>query len=127
MPLLKKAPQAVTPPVEATDQAATPKSEATAQTTIPPKRLGGTRKAGDKPAPHLSKEEYWDRKEARDIEYHERSIQRDKDMAWSGLAQAGLDSVGLVQLNTENTLEGFITLVVKATNLLLQARDKRNS
>ena len=57
----------------------------------------------------------------------ERDVQRDKDMAWSGLAQAALDSVGLVQLNTENTLEGFVALVVKATDLLLQARDKRNS
>jgi len=68
----------------------------------------------------MTKDDYWRRREERDV-------QRDKDMAWSGLAQAALDSVGLVQLNTENTLEGFVALVVKATDLLLQARNKRNS
>lgn len=68
----------------------------------------------------MSKDDYWRRREERDT-------QRDKDMAWSGLAQAALDSVGLIQLNTTNTLEGFVELVVKATDLLLAARDKRNS
>lgn len=68
----------------------------------------------------MTKDDYWRSREERDIK-------RDKDMAWSGLAQAALGSVGIVQLNTTNTLEGFVELVVKATDLLLQARDKRNS
>lgn len=67
----------------------------------------------------MTKDDYWRRREERDI-------QRDKDMAWSGLAQAALTSVGLVQFNTGNTVEGLVELVAKTTNLLLAARDKRN-
>jgi hypothetical protein len=131
MPLVKKASQVVTFPPGALEQSNAQQTAAalpsypvamaaqgqTAQTA--PKRLGGTRKIGDKANVPMTKDDYWRRREERDV-------QRDKDMAWSGLAQAALDSVGLVQLNTSNTLEGFVELVVKATDLLLQARDKRN-
>jgi hypothetical protein len=75
--------------------------------------------AARKTAVHLTKEEYWDRKEARDI-------QRDKDMAWSGLAQAALSSVGVIQLNADNTEDGLVSLIVRITDKLLKARDSHN-
>jgi hypothetical protein len=81
-------------------------------------RIGGTHKAGDR-VKHLSKEEYWDRKEDRDI-------QRDKDMAWSGLAQAAIASPYVAQFNLENTEDGLVDLVVRITDKLLKARDARN-
>jgi hypothetical protein len=115
MPLMKKQSNGngtVTTPVD-TSNVAAPRVEA-AQ-----KEVEKTYYARHTKSASLSKDEYWTRKEERDI-------QRDKDMAWSGLAQACVNSVGLVQLNTDNTLEGFVALVVKATDLLLQARDKRN-
>lgn len=121
MPLLKKGPQAATPPAEAAAQAATPKPEAGAQiaTLNPPlKRLGGTRKAGDKPEAVMTKDGYWERKEARDIETGVR-IRR------SGVWQAALQSTGLLQLNTGNTLSDFLALVEKAADagLLYVNRD----
>lgn len=73
------------------------------------KRLGGTRKPGEKAETPLTKEGYWDRKEVRDIETGIR-IRR------SGVWQASLQSVGILQLNRENTLESFLALVEKAAN-----------
>jgi hypothetical protein len=84
-----------------------------------PARIGGEHKAGDKAKAPLTKEGYWDRKEERDV-------QRDKDMAWSGLAQAALASVGVIQLNADNTEDGLVSLVVRITDKLLKARDSRN-
>lgn len=111
MPLLKSKTASVDRAAFAI-QAETPTAEQTAQVAAIKKE--GTKKAA------TTKDEYWTNREERDI-------QRDKDMAWSGLAQASLASVGLLQLNMTNTLEGYLELVVKATDLLLQARDKRNS
>jgi hypothetical protein len=122
MPLLKKSSQTAAEVVAASLQAQGQSVQTMTQTSdaSAPKRIGGTRKAGDKVEAPMTKDDYWRRREERDV-------QRDKDMAWSGLAQAALDSIGLVQLNTSNTLEGFVELIVKATDLLLQARDKKNS
>lgn len=106
MPLIKKSPTAV---------AEEPKMD-----IVTPELLAqvvASKERSVKNAP-MTKDDYWRRREERDA-------QRDKDMAWSGLAQAALDSVGIVQLNTTNTLEGFVELVVKATDLLLKARDSR--
>lgn len=108
MPLVKKSPTAI---------AEAPKTEeATREQLV---QVTAAKKAAAKKSA-TTKDEYWSNREERDI-------QRDKDMAWSGLAQAALDSVGLLQLNTSNTHEGFLELVVKTTDLLLQARDKHNS
>lgn len=130
MPLMKK-----TAETQATDRVTTEQPSALAitgspdaqqqdniaktETSASPKRLGGTRKAGDKTEAPMTKDDYWRRREERDV-------QRDKDMAWSGLAQAALQSVGLIQLNTDNTLEGLLMLVDKTVGSLLQIRDQRN-
>lgn len=100
----------------------TKRTDSTAQVTpvaaeSAPSRLGGEHKAGDRAKSLLTKDEYWTRREERDI-------QRDKDMAWSGLAQAALQSVGILQLNTSNTLEGLLALVNEATTKLLAMRPK---
>jgi hypothetical protein len=141
MPLLKRTPepqgipptpettvQGTTPRPEATAQGVTPKPEATAQAragnselgaqTAPQShRLGGMRKAGDKAMAPLSKEGYWERKELRDIETGIR-IRR------SGVWQAALQSMGLLQLNTGNTLEEFLSLVEKAADIGLKYVNK---
>jgi hypothetical protein len=116
MPLAKKAPQAEAPTAQAaapkplaSAQAATPAPEATAQTATQPRRLGGTRMAGTKAEAPMTKEGYWDRKEARDIETGIR-IRR------SGVWQAALQSTGLLQLNTGNTLQDFLALVEKTAD-----------
>lgn len=82
-------------------------------------RIGGMHKAGDKANAPLTKDSYWDRKEERDI-------QRDKDMAWSGLAQAAISSPYVAQFNMENTEDGLVALVVRITDKLLKARDEHN-
>lgn len=74
----------------------------------------------------ITKDDYWRRREERDIQKEDRQVQRDKDMAWSGLAQAVIQSVGIIQFNTAGTVEGLVELTVRVTDLLLQARDKRN-
>ena len=65
----------------------------------------------------LTKESYWDRKEERDI-------QRDKDMAWSGFAQAAMQSVGIIQFNTEGTLDGLVNLAAQVADKLVERRNK---
>jgi hypothetical protein len=92
--------------------------DAAVSTVMPKERLGGTRSAGAKPNSHLSKEEYWDRKEARDV-------QRDKDMAWSGLAQAAIQSGLVAQFNMENTEDGLVITVARIVDKLLKVRDSR--
>lgn len=77
--------------------------------TSAPARLGGTRKPGDKAQAPMTKDSYWERKEARDIETGVR-IRR------SGVWQAALQSTGLLQLNTGNTLADFLALVEKAAD-----------
>jgi hypothetical protein len=105
MPLLKKG--------------ATTTAEAPATTPTPPpaKKLGGTYKAGDKASAPMTKDGYWERKEARDIETGIR-IRR------SGVWQAALQSTGLLQLNAENTLEAFLALVEKTANAGLEYVNK---
>jgi hypothetical protein len=66
----------------------------------------------------MTKDDYWRRREERDG-------QRDKDMAWSGLAQAALGSVLVAQLNTDNTEDGLVKLVARITEKLLKERDAR--
>jgi hypothetical protein len=70
-------------------------------------RLGGTHKVGDKAATPMTKDGYWERKEARDIETGIR-IRR------SGVWQAALQSVGVLQYNLDGSLEGFLAVVEKA-------------
>jgi hypothetical protein len=82
-------------------------------------RIGGTYEAGDRAKTPMTRDDYWRRREERDI-------QRDKDMAWSGIAQAALASVGVIQLNADNTEDGLVALVVRITDKLLKARDDRN-
>jgi len=101
MPLSKKG---------ATATAEAPAAVVTPATTPPPaKKLGGTREAGAKASAPMTKDGYWERKEARDIETGIR-IRR------SGVWQAALQSMGILQLNTNNTLEGFLALVEKAAD-----------
>jgi len=114
MPLMKKGATATT---EAPTVTVNTMEVTTQNAVVPAKRLGGTRKVGDKPTQHLGKEEYWDRKEARDIETGIR-IRR------SGVWQAALQSTGLLQLNTENTLEAFLALVEKTANAGLEYVNK---
>jgi len=66
----------------------------------------------------MTKDDYWRRREERDA-------QRDKDMAWSGLAQAVLQSVAAAQMNIENTEDGLVALVARITDKLLKVRDNR--
>lgn len=95
MPLAKKAsatqPQAATPPAESAAQAATP----------PAKKLGGLRKPGDKAtnSETMSKAD-WAAKDVR--------------ISRQGLFQAALQSTGLLQLNTGNTLADYLVLVEQA-------------
>ena len=107
MPLIKKGETAVmAPPLSAPPVGAgTPAPSA--------KKLGGVREAGAKAAAPMSKDSYWERKEARDIETGVR-IRR------SGVWQAALQSTGLLQLNTDNTLEAFLALVEKTANAGLE-------
>lgn len=109
MPLVKKSTAVVAPQPEAMAIEAPKPIEA----------VKAALKKATNDAP-ITKDDYWRRREERDV-------QRDKDMAWSGLAQAALTSVGLVQLNATNTAEGLVDVVVQVTELLLAARDKRNS
>ena len=69
-----------------------------------------------KAAAPMTKDDYWRNREARDVE-------RDAHMAWSGLAQAALNSVSVAQLNVENTEDGLVDLVTRITNKLLAKRD----
>jgi hypothetical protein len=77
-------------------------------------RLGGTREVGEKP---LTKDDYWRRREERDIETGIR-IRR------SGVWQAALKSVGVLQFNTSGTLEGMLALVEKVAEVGLSFVNK---
>jgi len=103
MPLLKKG-ALVDAPLQA------PAIAQQVQNIHPPaKKLGGVREAGAKAAAPMTKDSYWERKEARDIETGIR-IRR------SGVWQAALQSMGVQQLNTANTFESFIALVEKTAD-----------
>jgi hypothetical protein len=80
-------------------------------------RLGGTRELGAKASAPMTKETYWERKEARDIETGIR-IRR------SGVWQAALQSVGVLQYNLDGTLEGLLKAVEKAAEAGLQFINK---
>jgi hypothetical protein len=105
MPLLKKGPATLA----AENQGLSSQANVPLVTAERATRLGGTREAGAKAAAPMTKDSYWERKEARDIETGVR-IRR------SGVWQAALQSTGLLQLNTENTLEAFLALVEKTAN-----------
>lgn len=103
MPLLKKNPSSVA------DAGPAPTAGQVPVIPAETRRLGGTRAAGAKAAAPMTKEGYWERKEARDIETGIR-IRR------SGVWQAALQSTGLLQLNTGNTLADFLAIVEKAAD-----------
>lgn len=67
------------------------------------------RKAGDKPEAAMSKDDYWRRREERDLDT-QTHIRR------SGVWQAAIQSMGLLQLNTNNTLEDYLKLVEQAAD-----------
>jgi hypothetical protein len=98
MPLIKKSSVAV---VEMPKQDA-PTPAQTAQVAV---AKAAIKKVAQKAA--TSKEEYWTNKEANDAA-------KDKRISRSGLYQACLQSVGLLQLNTGNTLEDYLKLVEQA-------------
>lgn len=71
--------------------------------------IGGSHKAGDRASSPMTKDDYWRNKETRDLENQPR-IRR------AGAWQAAIQSTGILQLNTNNTLEGFLALVEKAAD-----------
>lgn len=107
MPLAKKTPAGTATAVaEAPAQAAVTlqATAAVAPKAAPAAVKARAAKAGNE-AP-LSKEEYWNRKEERDIETGKR-IRR------SGVWQAALQSMAGLQFNQGGTLETFLELVDK--------------
>ena len=106
MPLAKKSTTAVVEPPK--QDPPTPEQMA---------QVATAKENAAKAAP-MTKDDYWRRREERDV-------QRDKDMAWSGLAQAALGSPFVGQLNMDNTEEGLVTLVCRITDKLLKSRDSR--
>ena len=108
MPLLKKPINGS--PTAPSQDTCTPADHATvANATQPTTRKRQT---------EMTKDDYWRRREERDVE-------RDKHMAWSGLAQAALTSVSVAQLNIDNTEDGLVGLVARITGKLLKLRDNR--
>lgn len=97
--------------------AAVPATQAESVQSVPEKRLGGTRESGAKAQALMTKDDYWRRREERDIEtgIH---IRR------SGVWQAALQSMGVQQLNAANTLESFLALVEKTANAGLEYVNK---
>ena len=55
----------------------------------------------------MTKDDYWRNREERDIE-------KDQRISRAGMFQAALQSVGILQLNTGNTLDDYIKLVEQA-------------
>jgi hypothetical protein len=108
MPLLKKG------STNGSTATATPPTEAPQATIAKTTEQSATRKR----QPEMTKDDYWKRREERDID-------RDKHMAWSGLAQAALNSVSVAQLNTDNTEDGLVSLVSRIVDKLLKVRDSR--
>ncbi len=110
MPLSKAGSTAVAPTTTATNASGGTISAAIAAAQAAPARAAAKKSAGG-----MSKDEYWDRKELRDIE-------RDKHMAWSGLAQAALTSGVVAQFNIDNTEDGLVAAVVRITEKILAKR-----
>lgn len=81
-------------------------------TTLTAARLGGTREAGDKTkaADNTMSKADWAAKDVR--------------ISRQGLFQAALQSVGVLQLNTGNTLEEYLALVEKTAERGLQFVNK---
>ena len=92
-----------------------PQELANAGSVPPPLQnyIGGERKAGDKAKAPMTKDGYWERKEARDIETGIR-IRR------SGVWQAALQSVGVLQFNKEGDLAGLLRAVEEAAKAGLE-------
>lgn len=107
MPLIKKVSEQIAAnagTVVGSIPANTPTPEQLAQ-------VAAAKKSASKPVDRgtMTKDGYWERKEARDIETGIR-IRR------SGVWQAALQSTGLLQLNTGSTLADFLALVETTAN-----------
>jgi hypothetical protein len=104
MPLLKKAPTQTLPTAIPLVEKAIDSAVATQMIPASAKKLGGVHKAGDRAA---AKSETMTRA---DWDNKDRRISR------QGLFQACLQSVGLLQLNTGNTLEDYLKLIEQAAD-----------
>lgn len=83
-----------------------------------PARRLSTRKAGDKAETQMTKDDYWRKREERDIE-------KDHRISRQGMFQAALQSVGVLQLNTNNTLDSYMELVEKVAERGLQFANRQ--
>jgi hypothetical protein len=125
MPLTKRAPETTAPTAMAGTQSITTAAQNVAPGTTtqaaamppPAKRIGGTRKAGDKAEAPMTKDDYWRNREERDIE-------KDQRISRQGMFQAALQSTGVLQLNTGNTLEDYLKLVEQTAERGLQFAHK---
>jgi hypothetical protein len=117
MPLNKRAPQTARPSADFLEQSnAQPLQSVVVQSTpiaTSVRRIGGTRKAGDKAEAPMTKDDYWRNREERDIE-------KDHRISRQGMFQAALQSTGVLQLNTGNTLEAYLALVEQTAERGLQ-------
>ena len=102
MPLLRKTSETNITPAEA---------QVLAQDNAILERIGGKREAGH--IASMTKDDYWRRREERDIE-------KDVRISRSGVWQAALQSVGVLQYNLDGTLEGLLKTVEKAAEAGLQ-------
>jgi hypothetical protein len=116
MPLSKRSSTATAEAPAVVPATSAPAAEAPATA----KKLGGVRKPGDKAAAPMTKEDYWRRREERDIAKEEYFVAKDARICRSGVWQAALQSTGLLQLNTDNTLAAFLALVEKTANAGLE-------
>lgn len=113
MPLAKKSIVA-TPEVSVTESPV-PTIKA-AGVSSPKQNLGGEYK-GNAP---MGKEDYWRRREERDIAKEEFFAAKDIRISRSGVWQAALQSVGVLQYNISGTIEGLLEATEKAANAGLE-------
>jgi len=62
----------------------------------------------------MTKDDYWRRREERDIAREEQNVLKDKCIRRSGLFQAALQSVGVTQYSTGQTLADYLKVVRQA-------------